>query len=202
MNPTVKDTAPSKGEAATPRASDAVDQKATQPSPENRIRIAPGSIVLFGIVFWTLPLLGLFFTRFITILLIIFLSVLFSTFLSPLVDGLQRLRLHRGIAILLIYLALLGILALVGRLAVPLFVDETQRLLATLPGDLERVAAPLRRLGINVPTIGQGHGVNIKNLINSLLTSGGHQITGIAGQAVGLAFTVGTFFVCNWLAGE
>jgi len=179
--------------AERPPTANAVDEASQHPG--RRIRIAPSSIVLFAIVFWVVPLIGLFFTRFIDILLIIFLSILFSTFINPVVSFLERIHVHRGVGIILVYLFFAAALALIGRLAVPLFVDETQRLISALPADLRRLEGPLSRLGIQLPAISNGQGINIRNLVNGLLNGSGRQITGIAGQAVGLAFTVGTLGV-------
>jgi len=98
-----------------------------------RTRVALSSIVTFCAVFWVLPLIGLFFSQYITILLVIFLAVLFSTFMSPVVKALGRLHINRGVAILLVYVLILVVLGFVGRLALPLFTGETQRLANTLP---------------------------------------------------------------------
>ncbi len=77
------------------------------PAANGRLRIAPSSIVTFCVVFWAIPLLGLLFTQYINILLVIFLAVLISTFLSPAVHALERLHIHRGVGVLLIYLLIL-----------------------------------------------------------------------------------------------
>lgn len=153
-------------------------------------RVPFRSIVVAGVVFWAIPLIGLFFSQYIDILLVVFLAILFSTFLSPLVNGLARAHINRGIAILLIYLFALGVIAFVGQLALPLFIDETQRLAQTLPSDLQTLTGPLKHLGIKIPSGG------LKNFnISSLFSGGGHQVAGVAGQAVGLVFTIGQAIV-------
>lgn len=165
------------------------DQPAGPPFPERPpLRIAFSTLVQAGIVFWSMLLVGIFFTKFIDVMLVIFLTILFSTFISPLVDAMERLHLHRGVSVLLIYLFLLGILVLIGALALPLFISETQTLLKQLPTVLEQFLSPLRRFGISVP-VGGTHGIDIM----SLFTGGGRSVTGLAGQALGLVFTVGTF---------
>ena len=82
------------------------------------VTIAPSTVVLAGVVFWTLFLVGFFVARFIEVLLTIFLAVLFSTFLTPIVNRLEKLHIPRTIGILLVYLAIFGGVVLVGFLGV------------------------------------------------------------------------------------
>lgn len=191
--------APSKGETQAGQQESAGDQKAhgagdnAPATGTGRLRFALSSIVTFAVVFWTLPLLWLAFSTYIDILLVIFLAVLVSTFLSPVVDRLEQAHIHRGLGILLVYLLLLGVLALVGRLALPLFVTETQKLASDLPAYLHSILTPLRHYGISLPTT-SGKSFDIVGFLTS--TSGGsRQATAIAGQAVGIVFSVGTFLV-------
>jgi predicted PurR-regulated permease PerM len=133
-------------------------QPAQQPDPQSparrRLRFAPSSIVLFGAVFWAFPLIGIFFARYVNILLIVFLAVLFSTFLTPAVNALERLRISRVAGILLVYLAIIGVVAGVAWLAAPLFVNETQKLIDSWPAYVHRFVGPLRQLGITLPAGG------------------------------------------------
>ncbi len=172
---------------ATPEAS-----KPEAPSTplRERVRIAPTSIVLFAAVFWVMPLIGLFFAQYVDILLVVFLAVLFSTFLTPVVNAFERLHLNRGVSILLIYLFIVAVLGFVGRLALPLFVDETQKLANSIPADLQHIAGPLRRIGIAIPASG-GKGFDLKSILNG----GQHQVPAVAGQAVGVIFSVGQTLV-------
>lgn len=163
-------------------------------SPRSRLRIDPWSVVLFAVVFWVLPLVGLFFARFINVLQVIFLAVLLSTFLTPIVNRLERLRIHRGIGILLVYLAVFAVLFFVVWLAIPLFINETQALINTLPAELSRFSGPLHRIGISLPThAGQ---INIRSLLSDALGGGGKlSVQGVAGTALGVAMSVGTLAV-------
>ncbi len=156
-----------------------------------RLRVAPSTIVTFCAVFWVLPLIGLFFTQYISILLVIFLAVLLSTFLSPVVNALERLRINRGVSILLAYIVILGVVAFVARLAVPLFTGETQRLANTLPSDIQRIAGPLKQFGVTIP--GSNGGGSGSFSIKSLLTGGAGKsaATNVASTAFGLVFSVG-----------
>ena len=168
------------------------DVPATPASP--RVRFAPTSVVLFAVVFWSLPLIGILFSSYVDILLVIFLAVLLSTFLSPVVGLLERLHLHRGVGILLVYLLFLGVLFLVGLLAFPLFVSETQKLVTQLPADLHRLLGPLRRYGINLPS-GSFNSLNVVGFLTGSSGGASHQASAIAGQAVGIVFSVGAFLV-------
>jgi len=170
---------------ATSRESSARDGAAP------RLRVAPSTIVTFCAVFWVLPLIGLFFTQYISILLVIFLAVLLSTFLSPMVNALERLHINRGVSILLAYIVILGVVAFVARLAVPLFTGETQRLANTLPSDIQRIAGPLKQFGVTIP--GSNGGGSGSFSIKSLFASGAGKSAATSGAstAFGLAFSVG-----------
>ncbi len=170
---------------------DAPGAASRDPQTPARTRVALSSIVTFCAVFWVIPLIGLFFTQYISILLVIFLAVLFSTFMSPVVNALERLHINRGVSILLTYAVILGVLGLVGRLALPLFTGETQRLANTLPSDLQRIAGPLKRFGITIP--GSNGGSSRGFSIQSLLTGSarGSAATSVASTAFGLVFSVG-----------
>lgn len=166
----------------------APEQPAQETPTRERVRLAPSSMVVFAAVFWIMPLIGLWFAQYVDILLVVFLAVLLSTFLTPVVNRMESLHIHRGISILLIYIVILAILSFVGRLAVPLLVDETQKLAGSLPADLQRISGPLHKVGITIPT-GAGKGFSLKSLM------GGGQPASVAGQAVGVIFSVGQVLV-------
>ena len=170
------------------------DQSVAPVSHLRRISIAPSSIVLAGVVFWALFLVGFFAARFINVLLTIFLAILFSTFLTPVVNTLEKLHIPRAIAILLVYLVVFGVVVLVGFLAVPLFTQETQKLEGVLLSDFRRLAALLARYGIHVPT-NPAKTFSADGPISGLFGGIEHTATGIAGAAVGVVFTIGTLLV-------
>ena len=72
------------------------------PPGHARVRIAPASILVFCVVFWAIPLAGLLVAQYIDILLVVFMAVLLSTFLSPVVNRLEQLSVNRGVGIVLI----------------------------------------------------------------------------------------------------
>lgn len=176
----------------TPRLFEETERSDTG-APRNRVRIALPSIVIFAVVFWLMPLIGLWFSQYIDILLVVFLAVLLSTFLTPVVNTLQRLHIHRGIGIALVYLFVLGVLYFVVSLALPLFTSETQTLLGDLPRYLHSLAGPLSKMGIKLPS-GGIKSINLPSLLSGF-SGGSHQVGAVAGQAVGLVFTVGQFLV-------
>lgn len=67
------------------------------------------------------------------------------TALNPWVDKLAKLKIPRGLSIILIYLLVLGIVGFAVAGVIPPFVDQTQTLVSRLPSYLES----LRWLGIN-----------------------------------------------------
>lgn len=155
-----------------------------------RLRVAPSTIVLFGVVFWIVPLLGLLAGQYVDILLVVFLAILLSTFLDPAVSRLQRFHLHRGVAILLIYLIALAALALLARLALPLFTGETRQLATSLPAMQQKIEGVLRSLGIPIPAGGR-QGLNI----GRSLTGGENTVVSVAGNAATVLFAVGQALV-------
>ena len=160
-----------------------------------RLRIAPSSIVVFCVVFWVVPLLGLLFSQYIDILLVVFLAVLLSTFLSPAVNRLERSHVNRGVSILLIYLLIAAALLVMGLLALPLFTVETGRMERALPADLRAFAGPLRMMGVNVRP-GAAGAVSLRDVnVLGFLTGGAHGTSALATQTVGLAFSVGQVLV-------
>ena len=89
------------------------------------------------IIFTVLFLISLWFVYYIKdIILIFFVSVLLMATLNPLVTRLVRLRLPRGIAILLVYILMLTLLVGSVILLIPPLVDQTANFAQNLPGYL------------------------------------------------------------------
>lgn len=157
------------------------------------MQIAPWSIVLFAAIFWALPLIGLFFARFITILLLIYLAVLLSTFLTPIVNRLEKAHIHRGIGILLVYIGVLAVLFFVVWLAIPLFIRETQALINNLPMYLRRFSGPLHKIGITLPSGSKA--LDLRSILMDALSGGHASVSGVAGTAVGVVISISTALV-------
>lgn len=93
------------------------------------------------IIFVVLLLAGLWFLLQITdVIFIVFVAFIIMSALKPLVDRLQKLKIPRGLAILLIYLVIWGLIGGVISLIIrPLF-DQTSHLIALLPAALGRIS--------------------------------------------------------------
>src|SRR5262249_39329993 len=88
------------------------------------------------------------------VVLLVYVSVLLSIGLGPMVHRIEHMlsagsrRLPRGIAILVIYLALVGLLTVIGLLVVPPLVQQAQDLWTRLPDLIHRGQALLVRYGL------------------------------------------------------
>src|SRR5438093_7744759 len=88
-------------------------------------------------------------------LLLIYISALIAMGFSPLVRVLeqprrngQRLRLPRWLAILVIYLAIVGAIVVVGLMVIPPLVGQAVALWARMPFEFDRFQAFLMRYGL------------------------------------------------------
>ncbi len=95
------------------------------------------SLFLFYLVYLTGSLLILF-------LFAIIISMLFD----PLIEFLEQKRLPRGLAVALVYGFTFGIIGLLISSSVPVFVYEFRQFVQQLPDYFDRLAPPLRSLGI------------------------------------------------------
>src|SRR3990172_9988420 len=92
------------------------------------------------IIFAALLVLFLWFLyQVLDIIIIVFISFILSSAINPLVDRLEKIKLPRGLAIILIYLVLWG--AVGGLIAgfIPNLVDQTGRLVRLLPSAVSRI---------------------------------------------------------------
>jgi len=67
------------------------------------------------------------------IILLLFISIILMSALNPLVDRMERLRIPRGMAIMLLYILLWGSIATVFASIIPALVEQTSRLIKVLP---------------------------------------------------------------------
>lgn len=79
------------------------------------------------------------FTRLDTTLTILVAAIFLTLALNPVVEALATRGLHRGWSVLAVFLALLGLLTLLGFLVVPPIVDQTTRLVEDAPANIERI---------------------------------------------------------------
>ncbi|HJZ05201.1 hypothetical protein A2634_00325 [Candidatus Amesbacteria bacterium RIFCSPHIGHO2_01_FULL_48_32] len=92
------------------------------------------------IVFIALFIFLIWFTFQITdILIMLFVSVILTAAMGPLVDRLEKLRLPRPLAIVLVYIVVWGIVGSLIASLIPSLVDQTRRLIQILPAAVNRI---------------------------------------------------------------
>lgn len=102
------------------------------------------------VVFAVLFLLFIWFLGQIAPIIIgLFIAVLLMTALNPGVDRLTRAKIPRPLAILFVYLILIGVVALGLFWIVPPFVDQTTKLVNRLPMVLDQLGVWLENLGVS-----------------------------------------------------
>jgi len=100
------------------------------------------------IIFTVLFLALLWFLYFIRdIILVFFIALLIMAVLNPLVSRLSKLKVPRGISVLLVYVLVLGLLSFLVASLVPPLVEQTSHLLSVLPNLLDNILV--------LPMIGQ-----------------------------------------------
>jgi predicted PurR-regulated permease PerM len=128
--------------------------------------------------------------NFSNILLMLFLSSLLAVAITPLVERLAAWRIPRTLAILLIYLALLGIASLAVGILVPVLIDQISQLSTTLPAIAQRLfALPQRWLGAYFPAPGSPG-----NLAQQLSDGLGSLVGNVGGLLVALGGALTTIF--------
>lgn len=116
------------------------------------------------------------------ILLILFVAILLAVAISPLVDRLEKRRLPRVLALVLIYLGLLGLASLALGVLIPVVVEESGQLSTSLP-KLAQSALDLPARWL--PRFGQQ--LEVDNIIRQL----SDQLGSLAGSAGALLLGVG-----------
>lgn len=156
-----------------------------------RVSISTSTILKFFVV--VIGLLVVYVLR--DVLAILVVAVVFAAALDPLVDGLQRRRLPRSLGILLVYLVLVGILALITVLFVPLVHDQVAQLRQTLPSLTQNVLDFFQRV--------QGTtGASSSTLDASLTKITANLFSGVAGVFGGIVTVFGVFVLTFYLTVE
>ncbi len=109
-------------------------------------------------------------------------AILFAYFLEPLVAKLERPLRGRGKAILIVYMALLGVLVGLGFLVGPPIGDESKQLTVSLPSLLDRVAS-----GELVRNFGRAH-----NLRPAVVTQAQEFLVNHRGDILGYSKIIGS----------
>jgi predicted PurR-regulated permease PerM len=117
-----------------------------------------------------------------TVLVQVLLALILAAGLTPLVDWLADRRLPRGLAVLLIYLALILLLVGLGVLVVPLMVDEVEQLALNAPRYGDQVLDRMRELREQYPFLPP-----LDEQLAAQLRGLGSQIGLIASQALTVA---------------
>ncbi|MBI2952789.1 MAG: AI-2E family transporter [Chloroflexi bacterium] len=112
-------------------------------SDKRVIKIAPETILLTVIAVFGVYLLLMFLAAVRLVIVIFLMAVVIAQAVEPLVRVLIRLRIHRGIAVILAYLMLLQIFLLIGAIVVPSLIVQLQGLVINLPILLTQLEALL-----------------------------------------------------------
>ncbi len=148
----------------------------------NRIRFAPALAATVA----TVLLLWLLF-RAADIFLLLFIACLFSLYLGAATDGLvKRFAMPRGIAFAAAFaLTVVGVVGLVW-LLVPPVVEQTQQLVANLPGYAAAWQGWLERLLVRYPALREVWAEESANLVGTLLNQAESAVGGILPRVVGI----------------
>ncbi len=133
-------------------------------------------IVVVGLVMYVLYLIRNILVWFVFALII---SILFN----PLIDILQKKRIPRILAAVLVYLLLFIILGLIIYLITPLFISEVKQFSQFLGQYFEKISPPLRGLGIiafqNLETFINTIGANLEKMASNIFSAFGAIFGGI-----------------------
>ena len=107
-----------------------------------------------------------------------------SVLFNPAVNFLQRRKIPRGLAVVLIYVGIFGILSILIYLVVPIFIAEIQVFLNSFPEYFEKISPPLKGLGFQA-----------FNSLENFLTALGNSLEGMADNIFSALFSIfGGFF--------
>ena len=152
------------------------------------IRISPTTLILF--ITFTLLVAAVIWLDYVIVLMA--LAFMIATGLRPFVDVFEhRLKLPHTVAVVLVFLVLLGLLALFGVVVIPTLIDQARSLADTLPSSLDKLRgsyAWLRvfdsRFAWLPPPTELAHGVQTR------LTGWAASGLGLAGKIFGAMFMV------------
>lgn len=75
-------------------------------------------------------------------------ALIIAVLLNPAINFLYRLRIPRVLAVILVYVVIFGFLGMIVYLTAPMFISEIQQFSQLFPQYFEKIAPPLRSLGI------------------------------------------------------
>lgn len=85
-----------------------------------------------------------------SLLLALMIALVVAATLAPIIDRAQKLRIPRWLAVIVVYLSLIGIVTGAGLLIGPTFVEQIERLIRRLPGYLEILRSLFENLAIRL----------------------------------------------------
>lgn len=112
--------------------------------PKQRITVTLVNLVL--VVTTGLLLVLLWQLR--SLLVALMIAIVVAAALAPIIDSAEKLRLPRWLAVIVVYLGLIGLLTGAGVLIGPTVAEQIQRLIRRLPGYLEVVRSLIENLAI------------------------------------------------------
>jgi predicted PurR-regulated permease PerM len=107
------------------------------------LKIKPLQVAIAGFTLLAVFGAALLVLRLLDILILVFVALVIAATLRPMVSALQKRGIPKALALLLIYLAILGVLAGLFVLAVPALVNQTGALVRGLPQVYTRLIATL-----------------------------------------------------------
>ncbi len=110
----------------------------------NKIEVSHKTIIFTALFFISIWLV----VQIKDIILLLFVSFILVSAISPVVEKLEKMRIHRAIAIFVVYILGLGLIAIVGTLVVPPLVTQTIKLATRLP-EFVNTILPDTRLDLN-----------------------------------------------------
>src|SRR5512146_3239982 len=122
--------------------------------------------------------------------LLMFTALIVASAILPAARLGERYRVPRGVTVVAVYVAVAGLLALVGRLLWPAlsqqwrqFADQLPQLVANVRGWLGNLDELLSRWGTSVPTPNTG---NVQDALGALVAQSLRATAGVVGAVVGL----------------
>lgn len=110
---------------------------------------------------------------------IVFVSLVLASAIDPMVDSLQKRKIPRIFAIVIIYTVLIGVISLLVALLVPVLTDQIQQFSRALPGLYERIVS-------GIDTNDAGLTQSIQEFLNTVNSSLGKVADGLFSGAVAL----------------
>lgn len=170
---------------------------------ESRRSISVSNLALIIATFFLLILLW----QLRSLLLVLMISIVIASTLSPIVNRADKLSIPRWLAVLLVYLGIILILTIAGLIIGPTVVSQIQRLIQKLPGYLEVLSTLsediLVRLGITEPEALEllNRLFNIQSLISWAIRSSQQLLVSSLGVTKGIVGGVLNVFLSLLLSG-